>query len=76
MDNKGASLELDADSGLGIQAELIAREARQDLRFADGGVADQHHLEDVVCFLASAAVSTRHLTLVCKAKSMALSIYC
>ncbi len=43
-----ASGKLDADGGLGLQAELIARESRQQIGFADAAVSDQHHLEQVV----------------------------
>ena len=48
VDDEGAGLELDADGGLGAEAELIAGEAGEDLRLAHRRVADQHHLEDVV----------------------------
>ena len=48
VDDKRPGLELDPDGGLGVEAELVAGEARQDLRLADSGVADEHHLEDVV----------------------------
>jgi hypothetical protein len=40
--------ELDADGGLGLEAELVAREAREQVGLADAGVADEHHLEEVV----------------------------
>ena len=33
--------ELDADGGLGLEAELVARESREDVGLADAGVADQ-----------------------------------
>uniref|UniRef100_J3N277 Uncharacterized protein n=1 Tax=Oryza brachyantha TaxID=4533 RepID=J3N277_ORYBR len=51
VDDEGAGLELDADGGLGVDAELVAGEAREDLGLADGRVADEHHLEDVVHLL-------------------------
>jgi hypothetical protein len=40
--------ELDADGGLGLEAELVAGEAGEEVGFADPGVADEHHLEQVV----------------------------
>jgi hypothetical protein len=51
VDDEGAGLELDPDGGLGVEAELVAGEAGQDLRLAHRRVADQHHLEDVVHLL-------------------------
>ena len=51
IDDEGAGLELDPDGGLGVEAELVAGEAGQDLRLADRRVADEHHLEDVVHLL-------------------------
>jgi hypothetical protein len=51
VDHEGARLELDPDGGLGVEAELVAREPRQDLRLAHRRVADQHHLEYVVHLL-------------------------
>ena len=48
VDDEGAGLELDADGGLGVEAELVAGEAGEDLRLAHRRVSDQHHLEDVV----------------------------
>jgi hypothetical protein len=43
-----AGSELDADGGLGLEAELVARESREDVGLADAGVADEHDLEEVV----------------------------
>lgn len=40
--------ELDSDCGLGFEAELVPREPRQEVRFPDTGVSDQHHLEQVI----------------------------
>ena len=40
--------ELDADGGLGLEAELVAGEAGEEVGLADAGVADEHHLEQVV----------------------------
>ncbi|BAT10604.1 Os10g0377450, partial [Oryza sativa Japonica Group] len=58
VDEEGAGLELDADGGLGVDGELVAGEAGEDLGLADGGVPDQHHLEHVVHLLPA-----RHLPL-------------
>lgn len=35
--------ELHADRGLGLEVELVPREARQQVRLADARVSDQHH---------------------------------
>lgn len=59
VDGEGARLELDPDGGLGVEVELVAGEAREQLRLADRGVADEHHLEDVVDLLPQLA--PRHL---------------
>lgn len=48
LDDEGPRLELDADGGLGIEAELVSGKPRQDLRLPHRRVSDQHHLEDVV----------------------------
>nr|KYP33522.1 hypothetical protein KK1_045614 [Cajanus cajan]KYP33524.1 hypothetical protein KK1_045616 [Cajanus cajan] len=40
--------ELNTNGGLGFEAELVSREARKKVGFADTGVADQHHLEQVI----------------------------
>ena len=45
VDLNAASGEFDADCGFGIDAELVTRESRQEVGFADPGVADQYHLE-------------------------------
>lgn len=58
LDDKRPGLELDADGGLGVQAELVPREAREYLGLADGGVPDQDHLEDVVDLLAGIPVAS------------------
>ncbi|KAK4764907.1 hypothetical protein SAY86_025997 [Trapa natans] len=39
-------LKLDADSRLGVLAELVPPEPGEYLRLPDGRVANQHHLED------------------------------
>jgi hypothetical protein len=48
VDLEGAGGELDADGGLGLEAELVLGEAGEEVRLADAGVADEHHLEEVV----------------------------
>ena len=48
VDVNAASGELDADGGLGLEAELVARESRQEVRLSDAGVSDQNHLEQVI----------------------------
>lgn len=35
--------ELDADGGLGVEVELVAGEAREQVGLADARVSDQHH---------------------------------
>jgi len=35
--------ELDADCGLGIEVELVARESAEQVGLSDAGVTDQHH---------------------------------
>jgi hypothetical protein len=63
VDVEGAGLELDSDGGLGVEVELVAGEAREQLRLAHSGVTDEHHLEDVIDPLAQLPVATapRHL---------------
>jgi hypothetical protein len=48
VDVDAAGGELDADGGPGVEAELVAREAREQVGLADARVADEHHLEEVV----------------------------
>lgn len=62
LDDERPGLELDSDGGLGVQAELVPREPRENLGLADGGVPDQDHLEDVVDLLARIpiACTARH----------------
>jgi hypothetical protein len=43
----GIGGKLDAKSRLGVEGELIASEAREDVGLADAAVPDQHHLEQV-----------------------------
>lgn len=54
---EGSGGEFDTDGGLGLEAELIAGEAGQDVGFAHARVADQHDLEQVVVLLVR---SPRH----------------
>lgn len=63
VDVEGARLELDSDGGLGVEVELVAGEAGEQLRLAHSGIADEHHLEDVIDPLAQLPVATapRHL---------------
>jgi len=44
--------ELDADGGLGLEVELVAREPREEVALADAAVADQHHFVEIVVFLS------------------------
>jgi len=46
-DLQGLGGELDADGGLGVEGEVVAREAREDIGLADAAVPDEHHLEQV-----------------------------
>ena len=48
VDLETAGGELDADGGLGLEAELVLGEAGEEVGLADAGVADEHHLEEVV----------------------------
>ena len=48
---EGAGGELDADGGLGLEAELVAGEPGEDVGLADAGVADEHDLEEVVALV-------------------------
>ena len=48
VDVDAAGGELDADGGLGLEAELVAREAGEQVGLADAGVADEDDLEEVV----------------------------
>lgn len=56
VDGERAGLELDADGGLGIDAELVASELGEQLCLPHRRVIDQHHLEDVVNLLVELAV--------------------
>uniref|UniRef100_J3L2P5 Uncharacterized protein n=1 Tax=Oryza brachyantha TaxID=4533 RepID=J3L2P5_ORYBR len=51
VDADGLGGELDADGGPGLQAELVPREPRQQVRLPHAAVPDQHHLEQVVVLL-------------------------
>uniref|UniRef100_J3M8W5 DUF834 domain-containing protein n=1 Tax=Oryza brachyantha TaxID=4533 RepID=J3M8W5_ORYBR len=48
VDLEAAGGELDADGGLGLEAELVLGEAGEEVGLAHAGVADEHHLEEVV----------------------------
>ena len=48
VDGDRAGRELDADSRLGLEAELVAGEAGEEVGLADARVADQDDLEEVV----------------------------
>lgn len=40
VDVNGSGGELDADGGFGLEAELVARESREEVGFSDAGVSD------------------------------------
>ncbi|RLN32951.1 hypothetical protein C2845_PM03G03950 [Panicum miliaceum] len=48
VEREGARLELHPDGGLGVERELVPREARQQLRLPHRRVPHHHHLEHVV----------------------------
>jgi hypothetical protein len=48
VDSDAPGGELDPNGGLGLEAELVAREPREQVGFADPGVANEHDLEEVV----------------------------
>ena len=50
--------ELDTDGRLGLEAELVAGEARQQVALSDAAVADEDHLEEVVVAAAAARDGT------------------
>lgn len=58
LDLKSPGGEFDPDRGLGLEAELVPGESRQDVGFSDPRVADQHDLEQVIVFVIH---SMRHL---------------
>nr|CAB3497634.1 unnamed protein product [Digitaria exilis] len=60
---EGAGGELDADGGLGLEAELVAGEAGEDIGLADAGVADEHDLEEVVVLVVHPVRHRRPTTL-------------
>jgi len=51
VDLEAAGGELDADGGLGLEAELVLGEAGEEVGLADAGVADEHDLEEVVALV-------------------------
>ena len=48
VDLDAAGGELDADGGLAVEVELVAREAGKEVGFSDAGVADQDDFEEVL----------------------------
>jgi hypothetical protein len=44
---QGLSGELDADGRLGVEREVVASEAAEDVGLANTAVPDQHHLEQI-----------------------------
>lgn len=58
LDNKSPSLELNTNSGFGIQTELIPGEASKYLWLTHSWVADEDHFKYVVYLLAGIAVAT------------------
>lgn len=63
VDLEAAGGELDPDCGLELEAELVLSEPRQQVRLVDAGVANDHHVEQVVVVahsvLAAAAAARR-----------------
>jgi hypothetical protein len=53
LDLDGARGEVDADGGLGVEGEAVAGEAGEQVGLAHAGVADEHHLEEVVVLVAA-----------------------
>lgn len=51
VDFKGLGLELHANCGLGVQVELVAGVAGQQIGFPHRRVADDHHLEEILLSL-------------------------
>jgi hypothetical protein len=74
---EGAGGELDADGGLGLEAELVAGETGEEVGLADAGVADENHLEQVVVLLLRTP-RPRHLSnsLPPFSSATATSFYC
>lgn len=58
IDVQGASGELDANGGLGLQVKLVLGEARKQVGLADAGVSDEDNLEEVVVVVVGSV--TRH----------------
>ena len=56
-DLDAASRELDADGGLRLQRELVPREPAEQVGLADAGVADEHHLKEVIVAARQATIS-------------------
>ncbi|WVZ03116.1 hypothetical protein V8G54_023922 [Vigna mungo] len=43
--------EFNANGGFRFQTEFVLRKSRQEVRFPNAGVSDQHHLEQVVVII-------------------------
>lgn len=48
VDGDAAGRELDADGGFAVEVEFVAREAREQVGFADARVADEDDFEEVL----------------------------
>lgn len=48
LDADAASGELNSDCGFGLQTELVASESGKQIGLSDAGIADQHHLEQII----------------------------
>ena len=57
IDGQAAGGELDADGGLGLEAELVAGEAGEEVGLADAGVSDEDQLEEVVVVVLCSVAS-------------------
>lgn len=48
VDDHALSLKLDADRGLWVRIELVPSVAGKEVGFADGGISDDHYLEEIL----------------------------
>lgn len=62
IDVDAAGGEFDANGGFGFQAEFVLRESRQEVRFPNARVSDQHHLEQVVVIIVRSVRTHRNHT--------------
>ena len=46
VDLDAARGEFDSDGGFAVEVEFVAREAGEEVGFADAGITYQHHLEE------------------------------